>query len=239
LHNPEGASFYGDEPWMLAKLHPMVKVYVGPQKYRSLLFAENTDDLDCYVIDDGFQHRAIHRDLDIVLVDASAALAEKELIPAGRAREKMSSLRRADIVILSKINFSNEENLTKWRQYVDSEFSGLVVEANYKMDIPDITNLKVLVISGIAKPSVLKAEIAGRCTDFEMMNFPDHYQYTEKDVQEIVNKAAKFDLVLTTSKDQVKLSGFSSIANLKVIGLKVEFTKGGNEFYDKLDQIWC
>jgi len=94
----------GDEPALLAQKLPSIPIVVGVNRYRSGRLAEEQFDVDVHLLDDGFQHLALARDLDIVLLDATEEPSDTALLPAGRLREPYSALKYADLIVITRSN---------------------------------------------------------------------------------------------------------------------------------------
>ena len=206
----EDAGRYGDEPVLLAQ-RSKVPVYVGADRYQAGLVAEEApaEKTVVHLLDDGFQHRQLARDLDIVLLTRKDV--DDALLPAGDLREPLTTLREADVIVL------REEEAAGLHDFV-SEMTGgtgsppmwvirrrLEFATEEEGSWPD----RPLAFCGIARPEgffeMLALEgcsIAGRWT------FRDHHRYEERDVQDLIGKARRCgaDGFITTEKDAVKLT---------------------------------
>ncbi|MCB0385760.1 MAG: tetraacyldisaccharide 4'-kinase [Bdellovibrionales bacterium] len=233
--DPNREAFCGDEPTMLARQFPQVPIYVHPDRVsagRSLL---EENQVRWIVADDAFQHRRLHRDLNLVVFDATAPLWHLRGLPAGRAREPLSGLERADFVILTKTNLANPELLQQWREVL-SPYGGEegLVECEYQvqeLSSPiDSTKIqkgnKVWLVSGIGNPRAFEdllrssgISVAGHTV------FADHHAYTPKDMIDLLSslKQSGTTQIVTTSKDVTKLRGFEELSQVLVeakLGLK-------------------
>jgi tetraacyldisaccharide 4'-kinase len=192
-----------------------VPVVLGEDRYEAGAFAEQHFGPRLHLLDDGFQHRQLARDFDIVLVTPDDA--RDRLLPAGRLREPLSALRRADAVVLASgadpVNFPLEGKVV-WRVR-----RGIVTR-----DLPP----RPLAFCGIARPQSFFAQLrkAGIVPAAEVV-FRDHYAYTEKDLRDLQfvaeqNQAGGF---VTTEKDAVNLGGYlASLKPLAVVPVKMELT---------------
>lgn len=228
---------YGDEATWLASRHPGIPVYVGPRKSQTLPFCFHHETPDVIVIDDGFQHRAAHRDLDIVLIDASAPAWQYELLPSGRLREGFSSLHRANLVLLTKLESATTERVEALRFLIQKTYRGPSIETRQVMDFPGTPELRVFAFCGIGQPDSFERALREHYRSVEFQAFPDHHNYRRVEIQELVLKSRAFDLVLTTEKDEVKLKDTILGSLIKSVPLRVEFVKGESEFYATLDSI--
>lgn len=222
LTNSQAASLYGDEPVLLASLNPKVDVYVGRSKSEIAQFADQQKKYDLFFVDDGFQHRRLSRNLDLVILDSTESLNNYECLPQGRAREPLASLKRADALILSKYNLSvrNAErdldlgSLQKPLFYfltVISQFIELQTKKSQSLDF--VRGKRVLLISAIARPQVFEnmcVELGAVVGDH--LTFRDHHDYSSSDIEKI-NSSCKLngvDVVLTTEKDGVKFQKYGN-----------------------------
>jgi tetraacyldisaccharide 4'-kinase len=238
----DGAAYYGDEAWMLALKHAQTPVFVGPKKWYSLSLASKATRSQVFVIDDGFQHRALARDLDIVLLDATVPLAEYRPLPWGRARESWSGLARAQVLILTKTNLATPESCVALRESVQqqSNFAGLWVETEVRVDLERFRGKKVLAFAGLARTEQFEQVILreGAVELKEFLSFPDHHAYTEEDHQLIRRKSESVDFILTTEKDFVKLNPQDFVRPLVAIPLKTKISHQAMEFYATLDSLF-
>lgn len=260
IQNPEGAKVYGDEPLWLATVHPKASVYVGPEKWRTARVLETLERVNVIVIDDGFQHLQLNRQLNLLLLDLSQPISHYQVLPLGRAREEISQFFRADFVLFTKAQKRNSQT-EKWFEkqgvyekpfaIVRQELAGV-----RSMNIPNQSNAidptgvpaglvlsgsRWLVVCGLADPEsfmdLLKSQYPKR--QFESCFFADHHQYTIKDVMEIEKRRVQKNcqMVVVTEKDEIKLRGFSKCSTWGVAPLKIKFDQGESEFYECLHEV--
>ncbi len=188
----------GDEAFMHAStLH--VPVVVDDYKADAAVYASGNLPCSIIVVDDGFQHRALYRNLDVVIVD-KRTMMDRGLLPVGRLREPLSSLRRATVVLTTPDVLEAEVS-----PYCSEECCVAGVE--FVAEMPALNGKRVVCVSSIAEPqrfvtSVRKngAEIA------HTIEYPDHHWYTKQEVLNVISLAKKHDAdVVTTEKDAVKL----------------------------------
>jgi tetraacyldisaccharide 4'-kinase len=209
---------FGDEPLLIAR-RLQVPVVVGEDRSEAGHFAEARFGVQVHLLDDGFQHRGLSRDFDIVLVTPEDA--RDRLLPAGRLREPLGCLRRADAVVLasgaSPELFSLEGKIV-WRVR-----RGIVTQ-----DIPP----RPVVFCGIARPQnfLLQLRTAGIDPVGEAF-FRDHHAYTEKDVRDLLQLRQRSEAggFVTTEKDAVNLGGYlGSLGPLAVVPVKMELADAAN-----------
>src|SRR5579863_9300720 len=159
----------GDEPALLARKLPEVPIVVGADRYRAGLMAEDKFKVDVHVLDDGFQHFALARDVDIVLLDATQKLSDRELLPAGRLREPLSALKRAHIVIITRTELARPELLEEQVRQINPEVkifrcaTKLLalrdVASGELVSLSAIRDMPVHVVCGIGNPTAFFANL--------------------------------------------------------------------------------
>ncbi len=101
----------GDEPALLARTVPQVPIVVSADRYQAGRLAEDRFDIDVHLLDDGFQHLTLARDLDVVVLDSTQEISDRALLPAGRMREPCSALKRAHVVVLTRVELGDPATL--------------------------------------------------------------------------------------------------------------------------------
>jgi len=210
----------GDEPFMLATMVSGVPVLVGKKRYEIGLHAHERFGVDVLILDDGFQHRRIKRDVDIVLVDARRGFGNGHLFPRGPLREPLPCLRRASLLILTKAEPS--QPLDELQGVLRSHAPTIplyhsrykpraLVEGVSGKEVPlqFLQGKKVLAFAGIVDPEYFVYLLKGLGAEVvQEIHFPDHYSYTPKDVMMMREYRDTVDLFITTEKDYVKLQAF-------------------------------
>lgn len=253
LNLREGPSYFGDEAYLLKQKNPDAGVWTGPQKFITSQYCDNTQKYQLILIDDGFQHRNLARDLDIVLLDASVDYSQYRLLPRGRLREPFQSLKRADMIIVTKVNWDGEGNYQKIferiRNAVGEEQMTKVFSANYEisLQIPPQPNERFLLVSGIAQPhslvKSLKEYKASLPSDFQLADhivFPDHHSYGREDLERIERAQRELGCgrVLTTEKDLVKLSTLGAKSDIQALQLSIKFNRNPEIIYDFFNKVY-
>ena len=223
------AEEFGDEPLLIAQ-NAGVPVYVAAERYQAGLLAEGDlaaiADLSeqpkpaIHLLDDGFQHRQLHRDADIVLLDQRDW--NDSLLPAGNLREPREALRRADVIAIPADDEQLADKLKAWG------WQGPIWRLQRRMEVPAIDG-PVAAFCGIARPDqFFDGLAAGGLHIVTHKAFPDHHPYTAKDVEQLTESARKAGAValVTTEKDRVRLgklaSGFPNSLPLQTARLTVE-----------------
>ena len=209
---------YGDEPLLLAR-KLQVSVIVGEDRYQAGRFAESKYGAQLHLLDDGFQHRALYRDFDIVLITPPDAA--DRLLPAGRLREPLTALHRADAVVLtsgaSAASFPLERKLV-WR----------VRRGIAPQNIPP----RPVVFCGIARPQNFVLQL--RASNIEPAAeafYRDHHAYSERDIRELLalRKKCAAGGFVTSEKDAVNLGPYvSALEPLAVVPVRMELSDAAN-----------
>ena len=189
---------FGDEPLLIAR-KLQVPVIVGEDRYEAGRFAESRFGPQLHLLDDGFQHRALARDFDIVLVTPQDA--NDRLLPAGRLREPLRSLRRADAVVLA--SGASAESFP---------LKGKLVWRVRRGIVPQNVPPRPVVFCGIARPQNFVLQL--RAANIEPVAeafYRDHHAYTEKDIRELLALKQRSEAggFVTTEKDAVNLGRIS------------------------------
>jgi tetraacyldisaccharide 4'-kinase len=219
LVEPGGAARdFGDEPLLIARKLG-VPVVLGEDRYEAGVFAENRFGPHLHLLDDGFQHRALARDFDIVLVTPDDA--RDRLLPAGRLREPLSSLGRADAVVLT--SGASPEPFPVQGKRVWRVRRGIVAEK-----VPP----QPIAFCGIARPQafLLQLRTAGIEPAAEAI-YRDHHAYTEQDIRELLalKERAEAGGFVTTEKDAVNLGQyFSALSPMAVITVRMDLLDAAN-----------
>ncbi|MBI3577820.1 MAG: tetraacyldisaccharide 4'-kinase, partial [Ignavibacteriales bacterium] len=214
----------GDEPaQMAAKLKGTV-VIVDEDRVRGARYAVKTFKAQIILLDDGFQHRYVHRDIDIVIVSLEEILNGDWMLPAGNRREPVSSLQRATLVVVSRCE--NNEQFQKAKsllaQYFDKPIIGVTTRAsafrraksNFSLDLNGLQGKKIIAFSGIGNPAQFEQTILSLKMEIkEHLAFADHHRYTEENLKKIEQAfvSSHADYLITTEKDIARLGGMGFI----------------------------
>ncbi|MBI5759588.1 MAG: tetraacyldisaccharide 4'-kinase [Planctomycetales bacterium] len=209
-----------DEALVLAQLCPGVPHLQQPDRVASARKAQAELHAQLIILDDGFQHRRLHRDLDIVLIDALNPWGHGHLLPRGLLREPISSLRRAHLVAITRVDQASPEQTAAIRERVAAVRSDLPVIdlgfpplrlINASGQTTDLTSLRhqsVVAFCGIGHPAAFFAMLAREQFDIrDTRAFPDHHDFTSTDETELSRwvEASSATAVVVTQKDLVKL----------------------------------
>jgi tetraacyldisaccharide 4'-kinase len=209
----------GDEPVLLASLLPGVAVVVGPDRYRAGLEALRHLDPapDLFLLDDGFSHLALRRDLDLVAFPAADPFGGGRLFPSGRLREPLAAVSRADAVILTGAAATGELGPELAAALRSRGFTGPGFASVTRPGAPAWTGggelapgTRVFLATAIARPEVFAATARSLGLDVAgELRFPDHHAYPQASLDRLTAawRASGAAGVLTTAKDRVKLQG--------------------------------
>lgn len=242
----------GDEPWMMRHVleGQGIPILVCPDRAvagaRALEFYHS----HALILDDGFQHRRLWRDLDIVLINATNPFGGGRLLPLGDLREPKWAIRRAHLVLLTHVNFVPASNLHALREEIKAIHPSIsIVESVHKSDfllelrtgvkkpLGALKSRKVVVFSGIASPALFEAEVEELGAKVaQRWRYPDHHPYGFQEIQAIENlrrglagRGEELCPVVTTLKDFPRLpAGWADVLSGEVyaIAVKIEILKG-------------
>jgi tetraacyldisaccharide 4'-kinase len=239
-----GASQAGDEPYLLSEKLRGVPIIVGKNRWRSGQFAVDHFQSEILILDDGFQHLPLKRDLNLLLIDSSFPFGNGYLFPRGILREPLSQLGRADAIILTKASrYDNfkilKHNLARGSkgipifqvEYVAGEIRMLKKGVSFPPEYLD--GKKVLAFSGIGKPRSFQQtlhHLNARIVEFAI--FPDHHQYRPKEMERLFQKARDLgvDALVTTEKDLVRCQGLEQ-GGIPLWGVSIQHVFLGDDLF--------
>ncbi len=235
----------GDEPYMLFKNLKDVPVIVNKDRIKASKQAIEDYNADTVILDDGFQQWKILKDLEIVTIDATDPFGNQHLLPRGILRQPLSSLKKADILVLTKTNLNPDiQDIKNFLTQINP--SGLVVEATHKpigfyriedstrtmLDIDILKGNKVSLLSGIADPDSFENLIISLGINIaNFFRFPDHHHYGREDMDRVIQKSKQkgTDIIITTEKDAVRLLNTLHITHytlhIYVLRIKLEIVQ--------------
>ena len=194
----------GDEPFLMKQRLGDVPVVVGADRYEAGCFAEKKQLGNIFILDDGFQHRGLHRDVDIVTIDPVEWEAGEALLPGGRWREPKSALDRAHAACIQEVEGVVIPSLPipsfAVRHQIDGLYSGDTLIA-----AESLKRSSVVAFAGIAKPERFFAtlELLG-IHPVKCIRFRDHHHYSRREIESLGG-----DMLVTTEKDAVRLNNIT------------------------------
>jgi len=248
---------YGkDEHLLLSENMPNVSVLVGKNRRKNALSKEQDEDIGLFVLDDGFGHIKLKRDIDIVAINANDPFGTGMLIPAGSLREPLSSLSRVDIVVITKSDIAPKEKIDKIRDIVskintDTEIfeaihTPVCIENNGEDKLLHfIKDKEVCIVSGLGDNLSFQKTIDNIGANAKLrFSFMDHHPYKKEDIIKIVDscKGHKIDYIITTQKDWVKIKplvdeAISKNVEFLVLKMRMSIDERENFFHRISDSI--
>lgn len=235
----------GDEPYLMAKKLSGIPVIKGKDRCLSARFAADRFGSDIFILDDGYQHLKLHRDINILLIDATDPFGNGCILPRGFLREPLIAIGRADIVVITKADLSQKiketvEIIRKYNTTAPIFFSyykpiDLINMEGNTIPIENIRDSSLFLFSGLASHSSFRllleregAKVSGELT------YPDHFDYSKKDLDKIERKAGALgsDMVVTTEKDIVKIPYMEK--KTQIWALRIEFIIEDGERWESL-----
>ena len=250
----------GDEPFQMKTKFP--DIYVAVDKNRchgidTLTGSKETKDTDVILLDDAFQHRYVKPGINILLVDYHRLIIYDKLLPAGRLREPQNGKSRADIVIITKCPkdlkpmeyrvIIKAMNLYPYQQlyFTTLEYDNLrPMFCGEERPLKSISKKEnILLLTGIASPKQMIYDLKECSPNITPMTFPDHHQFTKKDIERINDAFAAMQspkIIITTEKDNARLFGMEGLSdevrhNIYILPVKIKFMPGQEkEFNNKI-----
>lgn len=233
---------FGDEPCLLKSLVD-ADVWSGPTKYKTLAAALKLKQYDLAIVDDGFSHLKIKRQLDIVLFDVSRSRAHYQIMPFGFMREPWSALKRASLVILTKLENQEIGRINFYRNQILKHQENLI-SLHFNSEIK-VKEKNVFLVAGIGNPEALIQNL--KQLGYQVLRaklYEDHYEFPFSEQTKIWNEFQQLktesDVVMvTTSKDLIKLSHPEMLQNIKPIDLNVSMSNEALKvLHEKISQLF-
>ena len=252
----------GDEAYMLARHLNGIPIVVGRRRYEAGRVVLERFDVDVLLLDDGFQHQQLARDVDVLTVPAYSDAPEHpfrnrgKLLPAGSLREPFTALRRADIILLTHTNTVDilRETKATLQQLAPN---ALILESVHqpvrlyplvpkqRFEVPEFLHVekaleekRILAVCGIGNPEAFVATLRQYSPEHvALLAFPDHHVYTDRDMAEIdtAYKTSRSDLIVTTQKDEQKL--VELVADRELVIAVLEIALVITEGVERLDEV--
>jgi tetraacyldisaccharide 4'-kinase len=239
----------GDEPFLMAQILKGVPILVGKDRFENGQMALQRFGVRGLLLDDGYQHLRLHRDLNILLIDSRIGFGDQHLLPRGILREPLVHLRRAHVFLLTKVERLEESQQLEAKLHEINpsskifhshyEPSGLISPEDKWEELHSLQGKRVLALSGIANPTYFSS-LLRRCgmTIVKELVFPDHHLYTARDLTSIRERVKEVDRVVTTEKDMVKLK-ILNIDDLPIRALRIELKIWEEEeFYENVMELF-
>jgi tetraacyldisaccharide 4'-kinase len=244
-------SGYNDEALELELSLPDVPHLQNPDRVSAAQVAVEELEMQLILLDDGFQHRRLQRDLDIVLLDASEPFGYEHVFPRGTLREPLAGLERADVIVLSRADMVTPEQRDvikfRGRRYapsavwceVEHRVATLLNSNGHEVGIEMLKGKRVAAFCGIGNPSGFRHTLDNLCCEVvAWREFPDHHNYMRDDVAALSSWGQQADVIVCTRKDLVKLR-VPTLGSIPLWAVKIEigFLAGEVEFEKRIAQI--
>ncbi|MDR3071752.1 MAG: tetraacyldisaccharide 4'-kinase [Endomicrobium sp.] len=239
----------GDEPLLIARSVSKSVIIVGADRYGNALRFENEINPDVYVLDDGFQHWNLQRDLDIVCINAANPFGNGMLIPAGSLREPSKTLDRAGFVIITNSDMVSYGELQKLKKtifdlsgksiavtyYGDFKYKTIDLNEHFNIDLfkySDVYSLSAIGFADGFKHSIKKSGIKIK----DSIVLRDHSSYNNETLKKIVNKKAKDSYFIITAKDAIKYQNIDASIKerLAVLTVRPQFIMGKEQWEQEI-----
>ena len=236
---------FGDEPSLMAQSLPGIPIAVDSKRHRGGMFLIKNFKPEVIILDDAFQHRRIERDLDIVLINGKDKKIDHKLVPFGLLREPLSSLKRADVLIFTKINlmqpndFLNKTIKSAGKPYFSST---LEAESPISFDGNPLLikkGIRIVALSALADTKGFITTLKQLGVEIvDHFDFVDHYNYRQSDLERLANhvKSLNVKVVITTEKDMIKLAPLDFLG-IKIYSVEVSFCMGKKDVKNFLELI--
>jgi tetraacyldisaccharide 4'-kinase len=241
----------GDEPVLLARRLPGLRVLCGSDR-GALAGKAVALGADLLLLDDGFQHRRLLRDLDVVVLDAANPWGNGHCLPRGPNREPPSGLRRAGLVWLGHVDRASREGLESLRELARRHTGRAPVESRHaprdladgrlgrSFPLEDLAGIRVGLLTGVARPGSVKRTVEELGAQVvQAFDFPDHHRFTEREVGDALRETGRAggSLLVTTEKDAVRLPpGSAGDGRIRVVRIDAEVVSGAQELQAALDR---
>ena len=236
------ATDIGDEPLQFFKKFKNITVAVDENRVHGIQQLNNANVL---LLDDAFQHRKVTAGFYVVLTKYNDLFSNDFVLPTGNLRERRVGVKRANAVVITKcpstITAEDQNELKKLiRRYFDGpifystiKYADVLLNAkNEEIITSEIGNYEVLLVTGIANPTPMLAYLTGLNCAYTHVNFPDHHQFTAKEINGLQNKfdalKSTTKIILTTEKDFVRLS--DTLNDVYYLAIETSFVNGQQEF---------
>jgi tetraacyldisaccharide 4'-kinase len=235
----------GDEPLQYHEKFTQINVAVCERRKEGIrrLIKDNAD-IETIILDDAFQHRYVNPELSILVTDYFKLFTKDWLLPFGRLREHISGRKRADIIVVTKTPRIFSPIVRKQLMEEINPYPGQLVCFSY-INYHDFTPLysgrceysaktdnvySIIMVSGIGNPGPMQEYLRRLCTDLELMEFPDHHTFTQKDLLMLKDKfkylPTKRKIIVTTEKDAKRLQNDEAeaiLGNLPIFYTPISF----------------
>lgn len=238
----------GDEPLQFKRKFPDIQVYVCENRCYGI--EQIKASCDVILLDDAFQHRKLKPGFSVLLFDFQSLMNPILMLPTGNFRDELSSAKRADCIVITKCpteisDFQRQQIERKLRKHSNAPLFYSTIAYDMARDLTghksqlNLNGTDVLLLSGIANPKPLSDYLTAQGCRIELLSFPDHHQYEEKDYKQILSRfeqmKGKDKIILTTEKDiqRIDTTLFKEMP-LFYIPIRIQFLDQKQEEFDLL-----
>ena len=236
----------GDEPNLIARKLTGIPVIVSRKRFNAGLFAHRKFDTNFFILDDGFQHLEIKRDLDLVLIDATSPFGNGHLLPWGPLREPVDQLARADAALLTR--FRNQGSAEETLASLNLKFpaipffcadhmpaSVIFPQSNDVRELDFLKGKRIVAFAGIARPQEFKETLTRLGADLVYFKgFRDHHRFKPQEIRAMIQKKKKFgaQYLLTSEKDWVRIAEFAPVCpEMGYLTIRFALVMAQNRFF--------
>ena len=239
----------GEEPALLAEKLPDIPLVVDENRYRGGIYITKHFNPDVIILDDGFQHRTLDRDLDIALLNSNQSGIAYKLLPYGLLREPWQHLKRANVTILTKTNIKRPSHFiyNKLKSLKIVPYNSKIIPSESLIgtkgniiSVNAMQNERTIAVSGIGDPSGFELLLKKLCLNvLDHISFDDHHHYGKEDLKIVktIMEKQEAGFIVTTEKDLIKLRTIKHEICKKVYALPIQFSlskKGQRAILNKL-----
>ena len=240
----------GDEPYLLAKQLQGVPIVISKKRFLAGLFTHRKFGTEFFILDDGFQHLELKRDLDLVLLDALNPFGNGHLLPWGPLRERVDQLVRADVAIVTR--FSKQASKGGALDFLKERCPAIPTfcadHLPERVVFPGLNEIRepgylkgkrVLAFAGIARPEVFRDTLMKLGAEVVYFKpFRDHYPFEQKEIQLLIEMKRELSAqyLITTEKDWVRIHSFASAySEMAYLSISFRFYSGREDFFDMVN----
>lgn len=244
----------GDEPKQIKQKFPEVIVSVCESRVKGILkILRGNNNVNAIILDDAFQHRHVSPGISILLIDYNRPLAHDHILPYGYLRESAHQMKRANIILITKCPreikpiekriIEKDLHLFPYQSlYFTTIKYAKACSVYHKDKNIELDDRPILLVSGIANPSQLLAHVKGFSKNVQHISYPDHYSYTQKDIDHITQRFSNIaddrKVIVTTEKDAMRILDFENLPveltdKIYFIPIEIEFMYKDNDTFNK------
>src|SRR3990172_8490492 len=231
----------GDEPYMMAARLKGIPVITGSDRYKTGKYAIEKFGTEIILLDDGYQHVQLNRNLNILLLDSNSPFGNGYILPRGTLREPPSYINRSDVIILTKDKGQKSEVRSQKSEVCKSRYvseSFIDMNNNKTIALDEAKGKKIFAFCGIASPKSFNNSLTEAGINIGgFVSFEDHYQFSRDDIDSLISKAKETgsEILITTEKDAVRLKGFEPISfPIWILKIRMEISEGKEILLSKI-----